>query len=142
MGQLYVVSWDVTVTVVDQTRALVELRDMAKSLTAKPVMVVVLGEALTPPEADVRQKGLDMIRGALAIAQALEVVVNGRGVLGTLQRSTARGVSLLVPALRGRVHVQESLRAAVQHAAKLTAIDVPEALANLGAAGFSLDPVR
>ncbi len=136
--QLYVVGWDVTVTVEDQDRALAELRQMARGLDSPPVMVVVLGAALHPPSIEVRKKGLEMIRSALKLALALEVAATGRGVLGTLQRSTARGVALMMLELRGRVHGHDSLGKAVGHAGTLTPIDEGGVVSALARAGFAV----
>lgn len=138
VGPLYVVCWDVTVTVDDQQEALAGLRRAAQANPGPLVMVVVLGESLHPPAADVRKQGLAMIRGALTLASALEVVVTGRGVLGTLQRSTARGVSLMIPELRGRVHVHDSLREAVKHAATRVEFAMADVVQPFARAGFSL----
>jgi hypothetical protein len=138
VGPLFVVCWDGTVTVDDQQSALAGLRSAARARPGPLVMVVVLGESLHPPAAEVRKQGLEMIRSALALASALEVVVAGRGVLGTLQRSTARGVALVIPELRGRVHVHESLRAAVQHAATVVDFAMAEVVQPFARAGLSL----
>lgn len=136
MGPLVVAAWDVTITVEDQQQVLAELRRVAHESKAPLVMIVVLGESLHPPEAEVRKQGLDMIRRALEVAQALMVVVRGRGILGTLQRSTARGVALMVPELRGRVHVHDSLREAVEHAGTLLMMDVSSLPPRLARAGL------
>lgn len=101
-------------------------------------MIVVLGASLRPPDAEVRKQGIGAIRTALGIAKVLEVAVTGEGVLGTLQRSTARGVALLVPELRGRVHVHDSLGSALHHAASLVSFSMVEVNAALVSAGFTL----
>lgn len=135
---LVVAEWDVTVKVEDQSQALAELRRAALASADPLVMIVVLGESLHPPEEDVRKRGIEMIKGALAIARALMVVVRGRGVLGTLQRSTARGVALMVPELRGRVHVHASLQEAVRHAGALLTADLSGLSPELARAGLPI----
>lgn len=138
VGRLYVVTWDVRVTLEDQQQALAGLRAATQAAGAPFVMVLILGASLHPPEAEVRRKGTKVLREALEVARALEVVVAGEGVLGSLQRSTARGLSVLLPELRGRLFVQDSLRAAVHHAGTFVPVDEAAVIPALTRAGFPI----
>lgn len=123
VGQVFVVRWEGQLTLGDQEAAVRALREARARMPGDAVMVAILGADLEPPSAEARKGGLDVLRKALGLAVALEIVVGGRGLLGTLQRSTARTAVLLAPDLRGRVHVHERLEDALTHAATLVPLD-------------------
>jgi hypothetical protein len=135
VGRLLVVQWDGVLTLADQQAALDELQKVARDTNASPVMVVLLGEELQPPAADVRKQGTEILRTALAVAKELEVVVGGQGLFGSLQRTTARGIALLMPELRGRVHVHDSLASALARAATVVPVDRDLVSRRLAASG-------
>lgn len=137
VGRLLVVRWDGVLTLADQQAALAALRKLAVASSSSPVMLVVLGEGLQPPAAEVRRQGTEILRDALAVARELEVVVGGQGVFGSLQRTTARGIALLMPELRGRVHVHDTLASALARAATLVPVDSDLVARQLAANGLA-----
>lgn len=131
VGQLFVVRWEGQLTLDDQASAVRALGEARARMAGDAVMVAILGAELEPPSAEARKGGIEVLRKALTLAKALEIVVGGHGLLGTLQRSTARTAVLLAPELRGRVHVHERLEDALAHAATLVPVDHAATLAAL-----------